>query len=311
MKSAWVVAVLVCVVLAGSAWAQLPVAFSPRGMAMGGAGVAVADDSSAWFQNPAGLAALNLSCREGKSWANDVSASYISFGGVDSTPFDSFDAFRASWSGFMPEKGVGVGAGYANVDDLGTLVGAGVGTKIGNTGLSLGLNITNLDPAFVGVPDETLLNLGAMYLINQGADKAPIRVGVTVNNVTAEDLFGVPWDPVFVNFGVAWPITNDLLIAVDLTDLTEELNDLIPIMPGMQVNGGIEYRFGSNREWAIRGGIINLPVPTVDTQFSAGVGYSFGRYHVDAAWVSPIESSALPPIIDFNPTWSVGAGMSF
>lgn len=312
MKSAWVVAVLVCVVLAGTAYAQLPVAFSPRGMAMGGAGIAVADDSSAWFQNPAGLSALNLSCREGNSWANAASASYMSIGGVDGIPaVDSFDGLRASWSGFMPEKGVGVGAGYANIDDFGTIVGAGAGVKIGGTGLSLGLNVVNLDPAFVGLPDETLLNLGAMYLIGQGADKAPIRIGVTVNNLTGDDLMGIPGiDPVFVNAGIAWPITDDLLIAVDVTDVTEELSDLSGgFLPGMQVNGGLEYRFGSASEWAVRAGILNLPVEQLDMQFTFGVGYNFGRYHVDAAYVSPIEVEGFP--FDFNPTWSVGAGLAF
>jgi len=282
-------------------------------MAMGGAGTAVADDSSAWFQNPAGLAALNLSCREGKDWANDVSASYTSIGGVDGFPaFDSFDMFRASWSGFMPAKGVGVGAGYANIDDVGVLVGAGVGTKIGNTGLSIGANVFNLDPGslFVGAPDETLLNFGAMYRINQGADKAPIRVGVTVVNVTGEDLFGIPGiDPMCVNFGIAWPITDSLLVAVDLTDVTGELDDISGgFLPGMQINGGVEYRFGSANEWALRAGVMNLPVPTADMQFSAGVGYNFGRYHVDAAYVSPLDVLFLP---DLNPTWTVGAGMSF
>jgi len=302
MKSAWIVVVLVCVVLATSAWAQLPVAFSPRGMAMGGAGIAVADDSSAWFQNPAGLSSLSLSCREGKAWAHDVSASFMSFGGVDGTPFDAIEGFRASWSGFNPEKGVGVGAGYANIDDLGVLVGAGVGTKIGSTGLSVGLNVVNLDPFFVGIPDETLLNVGAMYLIDQGADKKPIRIGVTVNNITGEDLFGVPWDPIFINAGIAWPVTPDLLVAIDLTDLSTELDDLTPALGGVEINGGVEYRFGSAREWVVRAGVLNLPVDILNTQFSAGVGYNFGRYRVEGSWISPIDISGLPPGIEFNRT---------
>lgn len=312
MKSAWIVAVLVCVVLASSAWAQLPVAFSPRGMAMGGAGIGVADDSSAWFQNPAGLSALNLSAREGNAWAHDVSASFMSFGGLDGSPIDAIEGFRASWSGFNPEKGVGVGAGYANIDDLGVLVGAGVGTKIGGTGLSVGLNVVNLDPFFVGIPDETLLNAGAMYLIDQGDDKMPIRIGVTLNNITGEDMFGIPWDPVFINAGIAWPVTSDLLVAIDLTDLTTELDDVSSsLFSGVQVNGGVEYRFGSAREWVVRAGVLNLPIDILNTQFSAGVGYNFGRYRVEGSWISPIDISGLPPGFDFNSTWSIGAGMTF
>jgi len=297
-------------VLAGTAWAQLPVGFSPRAIGMGLAGIGVADDASAWFQNPAGLAALNLNCQEGKLWAHDISASFISIGGIKSSPFDSFDAFRASWSAVKPDSRVGVGAGYANVDDLGVLLGAGIGVGVGNTGLSVGLNVVNLDPFFVGVPDETLLNLGAMYLINQGGDKAPIRLGLTYTNATSEDLFGVPFSPSGLNFGVSWPITNNLLLAVDVNDLTESVQDELGINQfGIHVNGGLEYRFGSNREWAVRAGAMDLDISAVDTFFTAGIGYQFGQYRVEGAWLSPLEISGAP--IDFNSTWTIGAGFSF
>ena len=62
MKSAWIVVVAVCVVLTSAAFAQ-----TPRQMGMGGAAIGVADDAGAWFQNPAGLGALNVACpTEGK-----------------------------------------------------------------------------------------------------------------------------------------------------------------------------------------------------------------------------------------------------
>jgi hypothetical protein len=278
-------------------------------MGMGLAGIGVADDSSAWFQNPAGLAALSLSPQEGKLWAHDLSASYIGIGGPKSTAFDRIDAFRASWSGFKPDSKVGVGAGYANVDDLGVMIGAGIGVGIGDTGLSLGLNVVNADP-FGGGPDETLLNAGAMYLINQGADKAPIRIGLTYLNITDEDYGGFFPLPSCLSLGVSWPITNDLLLALDVQDLTEELQDIFgPGLPGIHFNGGAEYRFGSSREWAVRVGAMDLDISGVDTFFTAGLGYNFGQYRVEGAWLSPLEISGLG--LDFNSTWTIGAGFSF
>jgi hypothetical protein len=279
-------------------------------MGMGLVGIGVADDSSAWFQNPAGLAALSLSPQEGKLWAHDLSASYISFGGIKSTPFDSFEAFRASWSGFKPDSKVGVGAGYMNIDDAGVGIGAGIGVGIGDTGLSVGLNVINVDPFFVGLPNETLLNAGLMYRIDQGAGKAPIRIGLTYNNVTDESYGGFLPIPSCLNLGIAWPISNDLLLALDVQDLTEAIkDDYGPGAPGMHFNGGVEFRFGAAREWAVRAGAMDIDVSAIDTFFTAGLGYEFGRYRVEGAWVSPVELTGAP--FDFNSTWTIGAGMKF
>jgi len=284
MKSVWVV--LVCVVLASTAFAQIPVGFSPRAVGMGMAGIGVADDASAWFQNPACLAALNVPVQEGETWGHDVSASYASI-------VDVVDTWRVSWSGWQPEGNVGVGAGYLNVNTPGpTLVGlgAGVGKGIGSTPLSLGLNVVQLQA--VGTT-RTLLNGGAMFRIGQG-DRKPIRIGLTAIDLTDELNAGT-----FLNAGVAWPIMDNLLLAVDAIDLTEQISAI-----GIHANGGLEYRFGSNDEWAARVGLVDFGIPAIDPLITAGLGFSQGRWRVDGAWMEA-------PASGLESTWTIGAGMCF
>lgn len=308
MKSAWVVAVLVCVVLAGTAWAQvpvLPVGFGLRNLGMGMTGTAVANCSAAWYQNPAGLTSLAPAPQEGKDWAHSVEASYISIGGVKSSPFDHFDAVRVNWSASNAEDRVGVGAGYMHIDlpfSLGVAVaGAGAGIGIGDSGISLGANVVNINPSFViPIPDETLLGLGAMYV------RDPLRIGLTYTNVTEENYAGFFPIPSTLNAGVNWDVTSNLTVAVDILDILEDLQDTFgPGAPGIHWNAGAEYRFGA---FALRGGLFDLDISGLDMFWTAGVGYNFGRYRVEGAWVSEASGSGLPPM---NSTWSVGAGMTF
>lgn len=287
MKSAWVVVVLVCVLLAGSAWAQIPFGFTPRSMGMGFVGVGLADDSAAWFQNPAGLAGLDVPVQPGHEWANDLSASFIKIGG----PGTTLDAGRISWAACKPSSNVGVGAGYANVNSVGRAIGAGVGAGVGIPGLSLGVNVVNLH-AFGG-PDETLLNGGAMYRIMQGGGKGPIRVGFVATNLTNE--LGAP---TFLNAGASWPITGQLTLAGDAIDLA---GDAL----GVTFNGGAEFKFGpADRRWSIRAGMVDLGLPGIDSQITAGAGLSSGRWRVDGAWVQQLVSG-------FNSTWTIGGGLNF
>lgn len=319
MKSAWVVAVLVCVVLAGTAWAQLPyipVGWSVRNIGMGLTGTAVADGPSAWYQNPAGLVDLAVRPQEGKDWGHDIEASYISLGGLEGSSFDHFDAVRVNWSTSNPEDQVGVGAGYFHIDlpmSFGVAIaGAGAGIGIGDTGISVGADVVNINPSGpFPIPDETLLGIGAMYRIRQG-DRSPIRVALKYTNATGEDLFGGGPSISTLNAGVCWPITPEFTVAADILDILEDVQDeLGPGAPGIHWNAGAEYRFGSNREWAIRGGLFDLDISGIDMFFTAGVGYNFGRFRVEGAWISAVDGSALPPGTSFNSSWTVGAGMQF
>lgn len=272
MKSAWIVAVVVCVVLASSVFASGVGTLSLRATAMGGAVTGMADDGSAWFQNAAGLGALNLQPQEGKLWANDAIAGYADFG--------SDDAWGLTWSGWQPAKALGVGAGYASTDWADTF-GAGVGIGIKNLPLSVGLSVYNQDPS--SGSDTTYLDLGLMYQFAQ-PEKAPIRLGLVARDLTDED-------QTIFDIGVAWPAAPNWLVAVDVKDLTDEYDTLFC--------GGVEYTFGQTAEWAARAGLTD---DGSDHNLTLGVGYKFkNNWRVDAAWVDG----------DVDDTWGVSAGIGF
>lgn len=270
MKSAWV-AVVVCVVLTTAVFAQGLA--TPRSMGMGGAVVGVADDAGAWFQNPAGLGALSAVAPEGKLWANDAIGAWADMAGTD--------AWDLTWSGWQPAKALGFGAGYGDMDGVGSILGAGAGMAIKNLPLSVGANVYNVNPD--AGSDTTYVDLGLLYQFVQ-PEKAPIRVGLVARDLT---------DEVQTTFdlGVAWPATPKLLVAVDVVDVTDEMDT--------QFNAGVEYKFGKMNEWTARIGEVD---DGTDNNLTLGAGYSFAKtWRVDAAW----QDAAADDI------WSVGVGCGF
>jgi hypothetical protein len=265
MKYVWMVAVLMCVVLTSSAFAQ----FTPRQLGMGNTSTAIADDGGAWFQNPAGLGSLNVACQPDKTWANDI----IGFGG------DSFDSFfGATWSGFQPAKRQGFGAGYIDGGNV-KIFGGGFGMDIKNSPFSVGAAVEWFDPD--GGDSDTIVNLGGMYRFER-ADADPVRVGLVIS-----DLFDQSDNGPFFDLGIAWPVNDQLLLAGDIVDLTDEID--------AQINFGAEYLFGTEREWALRAG-------AVDGDLTLGGGYAFrNNWRIDAAWADT----------DIDSTWTVGAGLNF
>lgn len=284
MKSAWLVAVVVCVVLTSAAFAQ----FSPRSMGMGSTGVGVADDGAAWYQNPAGLGALNLAAQEDKMWANDVIGGFADMG--------SDTAWGATWSGWQPAKAMGFGAGFGDVENSGTTLGGGFGMAIKNSALSLGVNVVSFDrddysysmpvsksPGSSGT--TTTFDLGALYKFAQ-PEKAPISVGLVVRDITDED-------QTHFDVGVAWPATDKLLIAVDVLDIADDFGY------GAMFNAGAEMKFGEMNEWTARIGEVD---DGDNNNLTLGAGYAFANnWRLDAAWVDS----------DHDSSWSVAAGFGF
>lgn len=287
MKSRLVVAVLVCVVLASGVWAQGIVGISPRASGMGGAGIGVADDAVAWSQNPAGLAALNVPCKEGQEYGNDALFGYASTGDTS--------GWGISWSGWKPSDNIGFGAGYADAEDTGSVFGAGFGAGLKDVPLSAGINVmalhadvpSTLEEAQIGGVDndQTILNLGLMYRISQGEGKAPVRLGLTVTDLT--DQFDVgPW----WNLGIGWMAAKDLLVAVDVTDLTGESGDAA-------FSGGVEYSFGEKKEWRGRAGLMDTGG---GHDFTLGAGYQAKQWRADFAYVAT----------DPDAVWTIGIGLN-
>lgn len=285
MKTRLVVAVVVLVMLATGAWAQGIGAISPRASGMGGASIAVADDAAAWYQNPAGLAALGVPAKEGSEYGNDILFAYADM--------DEMNGWGLTWSGWKPADNIGFGAGYASADDLGTALGAGFGAGLKDVPLSAGISVVALKAddhmhltQFGVDDDETILNLGALYRLAMGEDKDPLKIGVTVTDVTDEFEVGPFW-----NIGLAWKPVSDLLLAVDFSDITDEMD------MGTLINAGAEYAFGSAKEWRARVGVMDNGD---ESDFTFGAGYQAKQWRADFSYVDT-EPEAM---------WSLGVGVS-
>lgn len=257
---------------------------------MGGAAIGVADDGAAWFQNPAGLAALNIPCPEDAEYASDAMFSYFNT--------DGDNAYDLTWSGWKPSESFGAGAGLFNPAGRGHSFGVGFGAGFKNMPLSFGFNVISVNEGIVGTgPDPypeqyacddtfTVLNAGAMYRF--GSDACPLRVGVTAGDVTNEFFGNTIWSA-----GFSWVPVSRLLVAVDAVDLTDELDE------GVMVSGGVEYGFsaGNGRTIYARAGVLD---DGDDSNLTLGLGYRYGEWHADFAWIDS----------DFESTWSAGLGVN-
>ena len=287
MKSIWIAATLVCLLLAAGAWAQE----TPRWLGMGGAGIGVADDAVAWLQNPAGLGALNIPVPEGNPWGHDAIGAY---GRTDTGWGDKVDVWGITWSGKDAEHQLGIGAGYGDIEDSGQSFGAGFGMNYRDTPFSWGVNVVREEPDSALLDSHTICNVGFMCRFPQ-PERAPIRVGLVVSDVFSEtevDLPGGSEGGIALDLGVGWPATDRLLVAVDVTDVFGAWAD------GPNLSGGLEFTAGTNDEWRLRAGALD----TGDGHdLTLGAGYVWNNWRVDAGWEDT----------DAGSFWTVGAGAHF
>jgi hypothetical protein len=263
--------------------------FSPRSLGMGGGGIAVADDSVAWVQNPAGLGALNVPVMEGKTWGNDALGSY--------TKEDDDHSWGLSWSGWTPAQKLGAGVGYMDMP-YSKSYGAGFGMGLKNSPLSLGINVvhtswdsysymTSAAAKSASSDSQTLFNLGALYQFAR-PEAAPIRLGLLVEDLTNETDIG-PW----FDLGIAGKVTPDLLLAVDCVDVTNETDD------GPYFDPGAEYTLPTAKAWKVRAGLYDSGD---GHELTLGAGYSFvNNWRVDFGWQNS----------DPDATWAVGVSKGF
>lgn len=247
MRAGLFVALVVCLVLASGAWAQ---GFgSGRLMGMSAA-IAVVDDATAWNVNPAALARLNVCpAREGKEWANDLLLGY----GEN----DYGSSLGFSWSGWNQEANLGFGAGYVDHRSYSKGFGMGVGRPFGEkwaAGINFGYLNTPTDGAVT-------FNGGVLYDFSQA-----VRGGLVVS-----DLFGRYDVGPFFDAGLAAYLSPRLLVAVDVYDITDEVD--------VSINGGAEYALSDR--WDLRAG-------TFDSgdghDLSVGLGWAGKAWRVDAAY---------------------------
>jgi hypothetical protein len=279
MKQAWTVAAVVLCLVVSGAWASELNLGTPRSLGMGTTVVGVADDGAAWYQNPAGLGTIAVTPREGNTWGADAIGLY---GKTDIGPVD-FDTWALTISGRQPEKQWGLGAGLADVEDAGKLVGVGYGSQFRDSAFSWGLNAVWNDPD--SADDFTTLNVGLLYTVEQ-PEQAPIRLGLRVQDVTDENGSGPSFD-----FGALWPATPLVGLALDVIDFTDETGS------GPFFNIGAECALGQQREWTLRAGAAD----SVDGHdLTLGAGYERNAWRLDFGWADTADGA-----------WSVGGGIAF
>jgi hypothetical protein len=274
MRSTWAAVVVLCLALTAVAGAQtLP--STPRAMGMGNAVIGVADDGGAWAQNPAGLAALHVRTQGGKDWGNDMILGLGKAQGSDGT------GLGLNWSGWNPSRSMGAGAGY---NDMGgtKVFGAAFGMAKSGSMFSWGVDVMRLEKNY---RDDTVFDVGAMYRVER-AGKASTRLGMKIYDIAdATD------DGPQLGLGVSWAATEDMLVAVDVVDVTSQTNS------GPFLNGGVECKVGNEKDWRVRGGLFD---DGHGHDLTLGVGVVLAKVRLDLAFMDTDNSS-----------WMAAAGFDF
>jgi len=272
-----VITVVVLLLVSTAAFAQFTttalvegVALVPaRQMGMGGVGVAAADDAGAINYNPANLASLNIAPPTRgydpytRPWNWQIAGTAEITGDLD--------FWGAHLVGTNPQSNWGVGASYQSISPSGSYDWwlAGTGAQLGGSNWQWGISVMDAD-LYGG---ETTFNVGLLYTQQLPAGP-PLRIGLTAEDVS-DELYVGP----FFNVGVAYPLRlsddQQLLLAADLLDATDEINSMI--------NVGVEFQPCAN--WAIRAGMIDTDCAT------AGLGYNGGAWQMDVAWQESSSSS--------------------
>jgi hypothetical protein len=247
------------------------VAFSARQHGMGGAGIALADDTGGFILNPAGLAGVKA--REFSSMSSRFADSfdylwlgYIHPAKVDVDTFgvsfftESFGSLsRTGLDSFGRETSIGsFGAG----DFMGTFSYGRKMTKDLYSGLQLRYTSKQIDDATGSSFD---LDMGSIYRVNQN-----LKLGATYRNLLGTGFAynttdtSVSHTPGYLAVGAAWELVDkSLTFAADYS--FSQINRL---------QLGAEYWI--NQSLAARGGW-NQGTP------SLGLGLRYGNFQVDYA----------------------------
>ncbi|MFP3903319.1 MAG: hypothetical protein ACLFWB_03645 [Armatimonadota bacterium] len=229
---------------------SLCLAQTSRYMALGGAGIALADDSGAIDLNPAGLGQLDIGLGDVmgmKPWNFEASAT---------TDIDGdMELHSLNIAGTSTGSSLGVGGRYTDYDGDDDTWAVGFGNAVVSSDMSWGVSVLD-DGA------DTSFNAGGMW--NLPDVLVDFRAGAVARDITGESADG-PYFDVGASAGLGGLGT----VAVDLLDITDESNS--------DFRAGIEYPLALG--FTIRGGIQDRGL------MSAGAGFELGTLHVDAAWM--------------------------
>jgi hypothetical protein len=145
---------------------------------------------------------------------------------------------------------------------------------------------------------ETIFNIGLMYRFDQ-PEGGPVRLGLVVSDVTNQTKETITVASMSktvggaeVALGVGWPVTDTLLLAVDVTDITNRTDS------GPFVSAGVEFKAGEANQWRLRAGLVD----TGDGHdLTLGAGYLWKNWRADFGWEET----------DPGHLWTVGGGVHF
>ena len=243
-------------------------ATTARWAGMGATGIAAANDVAAIDFNPANLPNMELEGMDmGRPLAWGATATYGA--GDDDDRF--FDDLSLKIGAVSNEGKWGAGFSYERPSGPGwdsNIWSLGFGANARGGAWSWGVSATRVD--WDG-SSATWYNAGLVCPIPQ-PQGAPIRVGVLVTNIL-EDRNA----PRMYNVGVAVPVGEKALLAVDYWDVTDE--DWWP-----HWNFGAEVAVAP--EWCVRAG-------RLDEDWTMGVGYREAKFSLDAAYIDQSDAQWL------------------
>jgi tetratricopeptide (TPR) repeat protein len=284
IKNQLAVMALACVIASpclAAISAQVPV--GPRGIAMGGAYSALAEDASAIFWNPAGLAGIGhqeIAGSYANLYAADIKDSYLAFvlpvslrqaaaidwyhSGFDDSELQfSENRFDLSY-GYRFHRLISLGASAKYLDRGTSLDGSNV-RRGGGVGLDLGLLSSPARGLHLALVDQDMLDTKVYYS------------GEGQGNSVAY--------PHNVRFGAAYDVNRFATAAMDVDDRVHVGVELRPL-DAVALRAGYQVDRSGVREHA----------------WSFGAGFQAGIFHADYAYVTH-------PALD--PTSYVGLSMAF
>ena len=232
----------------------------------GGTVVAAPTASAAWIMNPAMLgsaAAAPADPFQASGMKHAVSADFEVSGDTS--------LFSVNWAGAQAGSDLGFGAGYTSADDA-HLYGVGVGKAFDS--FSAGLAWAHFGPAH-GYRSENMFHLGVGGSVPMGPSMAqPASWGLVVRDLSGQMRR-------HLDLGVALPLDGGILVAMDVRDITDEIDRTFHIGGSMQFGKAEEFEVGVglNDGDLTLGALYDLSRAGMSSNWKAGVAWVAGDRH--------------------------------
>lgn len=236
--------------------------------------------STAWANNPAGLADLARHESETQlatGWRHAGSAAFELSG-------DS-DLFAINWGGAQIGKGYGLGAGYADAWST-RLIGIGFGKAWGRKNIDWGVNWSQVSPD--GGDDEDRFDLGVRGEWGGWgiSTVAPARFGAV-----ARDVLGEP----SLDLGAVFELRGGIKLYADVADVTDRWDRTFHF--------GATQRYGPEKQFELGAGLSDGNL-TLGLLWDAHVGWNGATWRFGAAWQES-ESGDNSLIAGATATWGM------